>query len=254
MPHASCLMPLNEWLSTMTYFRSTQHPWPCLLFILPLVIAYESGVILVGGPHPETLRNGADNWLRVGLTHLGISWVWLPPGLLLAVIGIWTWHRRGEKTADIPGVLSGMVLESVAYALGLWGISRALGPFLQQFGIELATGGPSEAAVGQVITYLGAGIYEEAVFRLVLFSGLVRLLSYVDLPSFVSILLAAVASALLFSAAHHIGPYGQPYSNYLFLFRLVAGVYFAMLFLCRGFGIAVGAHACYNLLVSIGAN
>ncbi len=66
--------------------------------------------------------------------------------------------------------------------------------------------------------------------------------------------LAATASALLFSAAHHIGPYGQAYSNYLFLFRLLAGLYFAVLFQFRGFGIAVGAHACYNLMVSIGAS
>jgi membrane protease YdiL (CAAX protease family) len=63
--------------------------------------------------------------------------------------------------------------------------------------------------------------------------------------------LAALASATLFSTAHHVGPYGQPYSNYLFLFRLAAGLYFALLYHLRGFGIAVGAHACYNVLVSI---
>ena len=54
-------------------------------------------------------------------------------------------------------------------------------------------------------------------------------------------LLAATASATLFSAAHHLGPYGQPYDNYLFLFRLAAGLYFALLFQYRGFGVAVGA-------------
>jgi membrane protease YdiL (CAAX protease family) len=69
-----------------------------------------------------------------------------------------------------------------------------------------------------------------------------------------AVALAASASALLFSAAHHVGPYGQPYSNYLFVFRLIAGLYFAGLFQARGFGVAVGAHACYNLMVSIGAS
>ena len=75
-----------------------------------------------------------------------------------------------------------------------------------------------------------------------------------DVNGLLAVPLAATASALLFSAAHHIGPYGQPYSNYLFLFRLIAGLYFAVLFQFRGFGIAVGAHACYNLMVSIGAS
>jgi membrane protease YdiL (CAAX protease family) len=101
---------------------------------------------------------------------------------------------------------------------------------------------------------LGAGIYEEALFRLILFSCLVRLLRLVEVNGLFSVVLAALASALLFSAAHHLGPYGQPYSNYLFLFRLIAGLYFALLFQVRGFGIAVGAHSCYNLMVSIGAS
>jgi hypothetical protein len=46
----------------------------------------------------------------------------------------------------------------------------------------------------------------------------------------------------------------QPYSNYLFLFRLTAGIYFALLYHLRGFGIAVGAHACYNVMVSVGTS
>jgi membrane protease YdiL (CAAX protease family) len=239
--------------SHMSYLRATRHPWPCLLFVLPLVVAYEAGVAMLGGPHPENLRNGADNWLRVGLTRVGISWVWLPPAVLLALMVVWAWGRRQERPNEILAVLSGMVLESVAFAIGLWAVSRALGPMLEQFGVELAAGS-TEPAVGQVITYLGAGIYEEALFRLILFSCLVHLLRLVEMNGLFSVVLAALASALLFSAAHHLGPYGQPYSNYLFLFRMIAGLYFALLFQVRGFGIAVGAHACYNLMVSIGAS
>lgn len=239
--------------SHMSYLRSTRHPWPSLLFVLPLLIAYEAGVAVLGGPHPEQLRNGADNWLRVGLTRVGISWIWLPPVVLLSLMTVWTWRRRYDRPNEVLAVLSGMILESVALALGLWSVSRALGPLLEHFGVELSVAG-TEPAVGQVITYLGAGIYEEALFRLVLFSCLLRVLRLMDVNGLLSVVLAASASALLFSAAHHVGPYGQPYSNYLFLFRLIAGLYFAVLFQVRGFGIAVGAHACYNLMVSIGAS
>jgi hypothetical protein len=239
--------------SHMSYVRSTRHPWPSLLFVLPLLIAYEAGVAVLGGPHPEQLRNGADNWLRVGLTRVGISWVWLPPVVLLVLLGSWAWRRRYDRPNEVLAVLSGMILESVALAIGLWGISRTLGPLLEHFGIDLAIGS-AEPALGQVITYLGAGIYEEALFRLILFTCLLQLLRWMDLNGFAAVALAAGASALLFSAAHHVGPYGQPYSNYLFLFRLIAGIYFAVLFQMRGFGIAVGAHACYNLMVSIGAS
>jgi membrane protease YdiL (CAAX protease family) len=125
---------------------------------------------------------------------------------------------------------------------------------LQRAGIELAlvvAEGDADPGLRQVITYVGAGIYEEALFRLALFSLLVWGLRWAELPTALAVLFAASASATLFSAAHHVGPFGQAYSNYLFVFRLVAGLYFALLYQLRGFGIAVGAHACYNVMVSV---
>ena len=35
--------------SRLGYFASTRHPWPCLLFVLPLLVAYEAGVLMLGG-------------------------------------------------------------------------------------------------------------------------------------------------------------------------------------------------------------
>jgi hypothetical protein len=239
------------------YLPATRHPWPCLVFVLPLLLAYEAGVQVLGGPHPETVRNGADHWLRCGLKAVGLSFFWLPPAVLALAFVAWAWRRRQDRPGDLLGVLSGMLLESVGFALGLWALSRFLPSLLASAGVELALD-PSprlatgESALRQVVTYLGAGIYEEALFRLALFSALVGLLRYCELPRFFCVLLAAAGSATLFSTAHHVGPYGQAYSNYLFLFRLLAGLYFALLYHLRGFGIAVGAHACYNVMVSVG--
>jgi len=236
------------------YLAATRHPWPCLLFVLPLLVAYETGVLMLGGTTPETIRNGADHWLRCGLSTIGLKFFWVPPLLLILVFLIWVGRSWKDRPSDLTGVLSGMVLESVAFALGLWVLSRALAPLLQHVGIELnvAPADPSaEAALRQVVTYLGAGIYEEAVFRLVLFSLLLVIFQWVEIAPGSAEVLAAIGSSLLFSVAHHVGPYGQPYSNYLFLFRVVAGLYFAALFRLRGFGIAVGTHACYNVMVSI---
>jgi hypothetical protein len=237
------------------YLAATQHPWPCLLFVLPLVAGYEFGVLELGGAHPESLRNGADNWLRLGLTHLGLPFFWLPPALLLATFVLWTLRRWPDRPGDLLGVLTGMALESVTFALGLWLVSRGLPPLLQHFGVGLSlSAAPAPPAVlRQAVTYLGAGIYEEALFRLVLFSALVALLGRIDAGGMAAPLLAALASATLFAIAHHIGPYGQPYSNYLFVFRLLAGLYFAVLYQLRGFGVAVGSHACYNVMISVGA-
>jgi hypothetical protein len=243
------------------YAPATRHPWPCLLFVLPMLIAYEIGVLCLGGPHPETIRNGADHWLRWTLMRMGVRYFWVPPLVLAAGFGFWAWRRRSDRPGDLIGVLSGMVLESITFALGLWALSRVLAPLLLQAGIELTTAPPvddpppalnaAEPALRQVVTYLGAGIYEEALFRLALFSALAAILRALDVARGLAVILAALGSAVLFSTAHHIGPYGQGYSNYLFLFRVAAGMYFALLYQLRGFGIAVGAHACYNLMVSI---
>jgi hypothetical protein len=238
--------------SRLGYFASTRHPWPCLLFVMPLLVAYEAGVAVLGGADPGALRNGADYWLRLGLAAVGLTFFWLPPAVLTLLFLAWAWWRRDERPGDLVGVLSGMALEGVAYALGLWVLSRALLPLVQQVGAGGAAGA-GESSLRQVVTYLGAGIYEEALFRLVLFSALWGVLRRAEVSGLLALPVAAVASAVLFALAHHVGPYGEPYSADRFLFRLAAGVYFALLYQLRGFGIAVGAHACYNVMVSVGA-
>jgi membrane protease YdiL (CAAX protease family) len=235
------------------YLRATRHPYPCLLFVLPLLAGYEAGVWLLGGTRPEMVRNGADNWLRWALGAAGYEQDWLPPVALLLLFIAWSWLREGDRPYDVIGTLTGMVVESIVYALGLWSLSRTFGPLLEHYGIELTVGPQVEATLLQLVPYVGAGIYEEAVFRLFLFSVLAWLFARLELPLGFGTLLAAVVSAVLFSVAHHVGPYGQPYTNYLFLFRVVAGFYFALLFQLRGFGVAVGTHATYNVLVAVAA-
>lgn len=231
------------------YLQATRHPWPCLLFVAPLLAAYEIGVHYLSGNQPEMLRNGADSWMRQGLGRIGMHQQFWAPLCLLGVLLIWNIWRWADRPGDLVGTLTGMVLESVGFALGLWGLSRVLGPLVDYFGLELSVA--SNAALGQVVTFLGAGIYEELLFRLLLFSGLIWFARRLPLPNVIGVMLAAAASAVLFSAAHHVGPYGEPLVGYTFLFRTVAGLYFSFLYLYRGFGVTVGAHACYDVIVGV---
>ena len=75
-----------------------------------------------------------------------------------------------------------------------------------------------------------------------------------------SLILAVVLTSLLFATAHYridmmIGSYhlvtslGDPFEWASFLFRFLAGAFFSLLFLYRGFGIAAGTHALYDILV-----
>ena len=152
----------------VSYFAATRHPWPCLLFLVPLLAAYEGGVLWLGGPQPDAWRTGVDTWLRWALESFGFDQVYWPPVLLAILFFVWSCLWWTTRPGDLLGVTTGMMIESVVFALGLWGISRSLGPMLENLGIKMQYGPASERAVGQIITFVGAGIYEEVLFRLLL--------------------------------------------------------------------------------------
>jgi hypothetical protein len=143
-----------------------------------------------------------------------------------------------------------MALESCLFAMLLWEFSRNFGPIVDGLGIRFQIT-VQTAPLAQVLTYIGAGIYEEVLFRLGLFAGFCALLRAVGLPWLIAVTLAAMTASLAFAAAHHIGPYGEPMRPDFFVFRTLAGLYFTVLFVSRGFGIAVGAHAGYDVLVGV---
>ncbi len=233
--------------------HATRHPWPTLLILLPLLIAYEVGVLSLGGGKPEMLRNGADAWLRTALESIGLNQILVAPALIAVIFAIWSYVRREDRPEGILSVCSGMLLECFLFALTLWGLSHGFAPFLQSLGLTLSVGS-SDPTINKLITFVGAGIYEEIMFRLILFSGLAWLLRQALMPKLVAVLFAAIVSALLFATAHHVGAYGEKLDSYRFLFRTMAGIYFAFVYQFRGFGIAVGAHACYDVLVGLSPN
>jgi hypothetical protein len=75
----------------------------------------------------------------------------------------------------------------------------------------------------------------------------------VRIPWVVAWLIAAGAAAVAFAAAHHVGPHRLTVRADYFVFRTAAGLFFTALFVARGFGVAVGAHAGYDVLVGVNA-
>lgn len=243
------------------YWTATKHPWACVLFVLPLLAIYEIGLHVSGGAAPEEQRNGADVWLRSALEAIGVAPVYGAPCLLAFVLLLWGSLRREGQPTDKVGVWVGMAGESAAFAFvlmvlsqGLWYVlmraDHVLGQPSNRIALLQISAAP-EPMWGQIVSYLGAGIYEETLFRLLIFAGLVRLFSLAEMRTYFNVILAAFASALLFAGAHHLGANGDPFNVYVLSFRTCAGLYFAWLYYTRGFGIAVGAHAGYDVLVGL---
>lgn len=239
-----------------TYFSAARHAWPSLLFLFPLIVTYELGVFSIGGNNPDSLRAGADVWLRKAFDHFGVQQVFALPGVLLLFLFAMTllnWSERPKRAWLIP---IPMTLESVVLALGLWTIAWNFPAILAYFhapNLQIQAIPSDAQKYARLIGTIGTGIYEEVIFRLALFGGLCFLLRWAFIPAPIAVLLAGMTSAILFSVAHHIGSQGENFNQTVFLFRVAAGLFFAMVFALRGLGIAVGTHIAYDLLVEITA-
>lgn len=123
---------------------------------------------------------------------------------------------------------------------------------------EQAPGGPDHGVIADMVTGIGAGIYEELVFRLILICLLMMVFQDIlGVSKAASIVLSVGIAAVLFSAHHHIFfvdgsiKFGEPFTLIKFLFRTLAGVYFAVIFAFRGFSITAGTHAFYNIIAAV---
>jgi membrane protease YdiL (CAAX protease family) len=99
---------------------------------------------------------------------------------------------------------------------------------------------------------LGAGIYEEFVFRVLLLGALVFVLHrLLRLQPWLTYGMAAGLGAVVFAAFHYIGPFGDPLQLASFVFRVVAGLALTGLYYTRGYGITAYTHSLYDLWLTL---
>lgn len=240
------------------YPRTTRAPRYSFTFALPLLLLYEFLAFTLSGPDFAGVRNGADVLLKsLFLTLGGRNGVILFGALLVGGGGWLVWRDWRGRQVD-PRVFAVMAFESILYALVFGMVASTLTTVLLP---GLATQTPSSLALyselqwsplTQLMISLGAGIYEELVFRVLLVSGLAWLMGRIfHWRLKVAGLLAVLVGALIFSAFHYIGPYGDDLSLASFTFRAVAGVLFSGLYLLRGFGITAWTHALYDVFLAL---
>jgi membrane protease YdiL (CAAX protease family) len=143
-----------------------------------------------------------------------------------------------------------MLVESLVYATLFGFVASALTGLLLRPPLALVqgdTGGMDRLPLtSQLVVSLGAGIYEELAFRVLLVSGLVAVFAAWRWRRTAAVSVAVALSALIFSAFHYVGPFGDPLELPSFTFRAIAGVLFSGLYVARGFGITAWTHALYD--------
>lgn len=242
--HDLTLLPTPDSAMGQRYFYVTQRPWPSLVFILPMLVLFEVFTYFrhgSGAPVPELVAE----YLIVSTARIFGATGFYLPGLLACVILI-AWHVAARQPWKFDAwVLPGMLGESLIWTAPLFVFHRVL--------YQAILAGTTQARydwIDQVVRSLGAGIYEELVFRLIAITLMVIIfIDVLRMPRSFAAILIIVGSALLF-AFQHQRPLGQEeFEQTRFLFRTGAGLYLAGLFVFRGFGVAAGTHAFYNVIV-----
>ncbi len=236
------------------YWQQSRRPLSSLAFVTPLLAVYEAGQLWLG---PQAMRNGADVWMRQLLDGLGFSQYFLLPLLTVGLLVGWHYVTRQPWRISV-GVLYAKLAECVLLAIALVVIARVQGTLLslvmpgqENWALHASIGDVAEGVFCRFVVFVGAGIYEELLFRLVMFSVVAWILRFSGCSSNLSLAGGALLTSLLFAGAHHVGAMGEPFLWYTFLFRMTAGLFFATLFIFRGFGVAAGTHAVYDVLVGL---
>jgi len=226
----------------LRYVRESRDFATGFLFILPLLIGYEAGIVL--------LRSDVINWahgiIRLVFHLFGPAEPALFAGLVAGLVVVAL--RRAERLRIDAELYGLMFAESLVYACGL-GLACSFAA--RRILLMGAAGGANSLATDLVLS-VGAGVYEEVLFRVVLLGALhFALKRWAGVRPGLSAFISIAVSSLAFAACHHIGPYGDPLEAGRLVYRFGMGVVFAAIYIYRGLGIVVYTHALYDVLVSI---
>lgn len=261
-----------------SYWERTLWPLQSLYFLLPLLIFYEIGAVVFAPEGNERLPQiYAERMLGRFFEWTGVTGYYLPGIATVVVLLCWHFARRDPWRPE-PRLYVAMLIESAVLAAPLFvfsimltrpppevtaAFSEAMGWLAGSDGMFPMLASTSQAATGLdgvaswregVVFSIGAGIYEELVFRLIVIALIHMILSDVlALPTSWSAGGAIVISAVLFAVYH-------PFDSVLpwhwdsrdwgrFAFYTLAGLYFAAIYVYRGFGIVAATHALYDVMV-----
>ena len=241
------------------YFRSTRMPFYSVFLTLPLMLLYEILILYFRYDKGHYIRNAADVWIKYFIEHLGAHGIFAFGILILALasLGFVSMVREKQDVKIKYALLA--ILESSAYAWLLALIASRLTSFVL---VHLWLSEPAQA---KLVLSLGAGVYEELIFRAFGYGFIPFALMWLfRLPDrkrkkdarrqlvnqrvgFELKLVAALISSLLFAWLHNAGSFSL--TDYTTLYRFCMGLLFCLLYEARGLGIAVWTHTLYDIFV-----
>jgi len=228
------------------YWRFSRSAYYSAVAALPLLVTYEILIVLSQSRY-WGIRNAADVWIRTFLMAFDlqaqhITFVLI--GISLALIPIAKSRARGIKLKANYFAL--MFAECLAFSMVLGVVLQSI---LRLGG--LSSGGPGSGLMQNLALSVGAGLFEEIIFRVILLNLLFLLLSPLLKKKVVVAVFSVLLASLLFSLSHYVGTMADTWQLYSFMFRWAAGLLFTVLYFVRGFAITAYTHALYDIWVLV---
>ncbi|MCW9706996.1 CPBP family intramembrane metalloprotease [Aliifodinibius sp. 1BSP15-2V2] len=233
--------------SIKRYFSTTQTLLYSYLISLPLLLLYEVLIFIAQPDSEQVVRISVDVWIKTLFANFSQDVISITL-IFVALIGIYVLYREHKKLTSLRlSYFGGMLFEATLYAFVLSIlISTAVSNLLQ-----IVQSSPIESLtlLQQMALSLGAGLYEELFFRVILVSGLLWLFKLLFSKQMSAYITAILLAAAIFSLLHFIGSMGDPFTLGSFLFRFLFGLALNAIYIWRGFGMAAWTHAIYDLMV-----
>jgi len=225
-----------------SYLNNSKSFYYSLLFISPLFFIYELMCWIQYVNEIFSIRNSADIFFQNIIREIFND---LTPLILLFVIPfIFIYNRK--KIFKINYVMSTffiMLFETI-----FWTILFVI--LVGSFNTLLLSIVHDKIFIEQYYLALGAGIWEEYLFRVVIMFVLIYILNNIlNYNYFFSAILSILISSVLFSLFHHLGPFGEVFIYSNFFLRTFAGIFLGLLYLLRGYGIVVYTHVFYDFFI-----
>lgn len=228
------------------YLRYSRSAYYSVVAALPLLVIYEILVVLSQSRY-WGIRNAADVWIRTFLMAFDLQaqhLTFVLIGISLALIPLAKTRARGIKLK--VNYLALMFAESLAYSLILGVVLQSI---LRLSG--LASGGIGSGLMQNLALSIGAGLFEEIIFRVLLLNLLFFLLNPLFKKKVTTAVVSVLLASFLFSLSHYVGSMADSWQLYSFMFRWSAGLLFTVLYFVRGFAITAYTHALYDIWVLV---
>ena len=181
----------------------------------------------------QMVRISVDIWFQTLFSYFGFDALTATLGLAIVIGAVIIFRHRENLPPLKMRYFILLLMESVLYAILFSILISQFVELIMQMDLQQKTTSLSKFQLFSLS--LGAGLYEELFFRVLLVSSLFYGIKYFLKSKKAAYTLSAIIAAVAFSGVHYVGELADAWSLGSFLFRFLFGLTLNVIYVMRGF-------------------